>query len=172
MLELLLISPLSRMATLRGLGHPAGTQLIWNGFLILAWHILSILAWGIGAWSWGWPQFDEYSFEFYLLLHIGCVLTLPFELCSIRSLGIWGGLKTERPLRFSLFVFLIHFVAPVVSLPVIPFLIDEFSELSIEGGLIPWHLLRLEVSVPLWIWCSTRMRAVIAGEPPLRTPPS
>ena len=36
MLELLLIAPLSRMATLRGLGHPAGTQLIWNGALILA----------------------------------------------------------------------------------------------------------------------------------------
>ena len=170
MLELLMIAPLSRMDTFRGLEHPVIMQLIWNGFLILAWHILAILAWGV-LWL-GREDKPGDLLDGPWLLHMGCVLTLPFELLSIRSFGMWGGLKTEHPLRIALLVFLIHFVGPVVSLPVILILIDEFSELSIEGGLIPWHLLRLAVSVPLWIWCSTRMRAVIADEPPLRTPPS
>ena len=102
MLELLLIAPLSRMATLRGLGHPAGTQLVWNRSLILAWHLFAILMWGLATLKL--EGVSEESFLWALvpvLAHMGCVLTLPIELLSISKLGLWLGLKTERPLKAS-----------------------------------------------------------------------
>ncbi len=169
MLELLLIAPLSRVALLRGLRHPVGTQLIWNRSMILSLHLLAILMLCCLAWR-EWTVASGVS-EIVLdslilvLAHIGCVLTLPVELLSIRNLGIWLGLKTERPLKASLLIFLIHFVAPAILLPVILILAEEFQfwgwrdkGKALILSLILWHLLRLLVSAWFWIWSESRLR--------------
>ena len=166
MLELILIAPLSRMAMLRRLGHPVGTQLVWNGSLILAWHLLAILLHGYLWQELGGGIQKKHALQALILLsaHLGSALILPIELLSIRNLGLWGGLKTKRPLKVSLLIFLIHFVVPVVSLPVILYLMIMMdwgwrnAEARVGFSLFLWHLLRILVSASLWKWCDNRIR--------------
>ena len=169
MLELLLISPLDRKLVLSGLSHPAGTHLIWSGFLIFSWHALA-LAGCI------WDAFLGRSFvqSGWWVLHLGCALTLPIELLSIRSAGLWGGLKAKRSLRTSHVIFLIHFVAPVFSWCMITALVDTLWRRSppYEEGWIVWHLSRFLVSCTIWLVCSIRLRQAFVDGPAIRSLPS
>ena len=157
MLDLIRSTPLPHRTLHSGLTFPGRAPLLWNGFLLVGWNLFLLIAHLSLLEAHDRSAFGLRS-RFWIPLHLGALATIPIEILSLEAAGLWWGLRTERPLKVSVILFLSYAVAPAILFVLALIAAVEAGMSSPFPVVVSWHLYRAVFSASVLHWCRSRTR--------------